>query len=169
MRNHSSGNRRRAQHMKTLLRICWICVSAFVAGWSGFAASARAGESYGSIVVSAAGIRAGEGGSLIFALYRDKASWLDEDKAFLKKVIKVKSDSATVTFEGVPYDSSYAVEIIHDKNENGRLDMKKFPYPRPKEGGGVSNNTFRLGPPAYDKARFVLAGPFVTIRVGVRY
>jgi uncharacterized protein (DUF2141 family) len=152
--------------MKTLL---WICISAFMAGRSGFAASAPAGESAGSIVVSAAGIRTDQGGSLIFVLYRDKESWLHEDKAFLKKVVKVKSDSVTVTFEEVPYDSAYAVEIIHDKNENGKLDMRTFPYPRPKEGGGVSNNTFRLGPPAYDKARFVLAGPSVTIRVGVRY
>jgi uncharacterized protein (DUF2141 family) len=119
--------------------------------------------------VTAVGIRAVQGGSLIFVLYRGKASWLDLDKAFLKKVVTVKSDSVTVTFEGVPYDSSYAVEVVHDKNDNGKLDMKKFPIPRPKEGGGVSNNTFRLGPPAYDKARFALAGPSVSLRVGMRY
>jgi uncharacterized protein (DUF2141 family) len=145
------------------------CILAAWAGWSAFAASAPEDERTGSIVVKAAGIRTDQGGSLIFALYRDKASWLDEDKAFLKKIVKVKSDSVMVTFEGVPYDSAYAVEIIHDKNENGKLDMKKFPYPRPKEGGGVSNNTFRLGPPAYDKARFALARSSVAIRVGMRY
>ena len=138
-------------------------------GWSAIAASAPGDASAVAVVVTAVGIRADQGGSLVFALYRDKASWLDEDKAFLKKVVKVKSDSITVTFEGVPHDSSYAVEIIHDRNENGRLDMRKFPYPRPKEGGGVSNNTFRLGPPDYDKARFVLAGPAVSVRIGMRY
>ncbi len=152
--------------MKQLLCACILMAGA---GWSAIAASDPAEEGAGAIIVTAAGIRTGEGGSLIFALYRDKAGWLDEDKAFLKKVVKVKSDSATVTFEGVPYDSTYAVQIIHDKNGNGRFDMRKFPYPRPKEGGGVSNNTFRLGPPAWDKARFALAGPSVSVRIGMRY
>jgi uncharacterized protein (DUF2141 family) len=152
--------------MKPLLCACILMAGA---GWFASAQSAPADEGAGAVVVTAVGIRADQGGSLVFALYRDKASWLDEDKAFLKKVVKVKSDSITVTFEGVPHDSSYAVEIIHDRNENGRLDMRKFPYPRPKEGGGVSNNTFRLGPPDYDKARFVLAGPAVSVRIGMRY
>ena len=139
------------------------------AGWSVIAASAPGDASTGTVVVTAVGIRADQGGSLVFALYRDKASWLDEDKAFLKKVVKVKSDSMTVAFEGVPHDSAYAVEVIHDKNDNGKLDMRKFPYPRPKEGAGVSNNTFRLGPPAYDKARFALAESSLSVRVVMRY
>jgi len=152
--------------MKQLLCAC--ILMAWV-GWPAIAASAPTDESAGTIVVTAVGIRTGEGGSLIFALYKDEASWLDEDKTFLRKVVQATSDSMTVVFEGVPYDSTYAVEIIHDKNDNGKLDMRKFPYPRPKEGGGVSNNTFRLGPPAYDKARFVLAGPAVSVRIGMRY
>jgi uncharacterized protein (DUF2141 family) len=139
------------------------------AGWSAIAASAPGDASAGAVVVTAVGIKADQGGSLVVALYRDKASWLDEDRAFLKKVVKVTSDSMTVTFEGVPLDSTYAVEVIHDKNDNGKLDMKKFPYPRPKEGAGVSNNTFRLGPPAYDKARFALAESSVIVRVVMRY
>jgi len=152
--------------MKQLLCACILMAWA---GWPAIAASAPADEIAGTIVVTAVGIRTGEGGSLIFALYKDKASWLDEDRTFLRKVLQATSDSMTVAFEGVPYDSSYAVEIIHDKNDNGKLDMRKFPYPRPKEGGGVSNNTFRLGPPAYDKARFALAGPAVSVRIGMRY
>lgn len=150
--------------MKTL--VC-ACILMTVAGR--FASAASAPGDAGAVVVTVVGIRPDQGGSLIVALYRDEASWLHEDKAFLKKIVKVESDSMTVTFEGVPYDSAYAVEIIHDKNDNGKLDMRKFPYPRPKEGGGVSNNRFRLGPPAYDKARFELAGSSVSVRIGMRY
>ena len=139
------------------------------AGWSAIAASVPADESVGAIVVTAVGVRVDQGGSLVVSLYRGKAGWLDGDKAFLKRVVPVKSDSMTVTFEGVPYDSTYAVAVIHDKNGNGKLDMRKFPYPRPKEGSGVSNNTFRLGPPAWDKARFALAGASVSVRIGMRY
>jgi uncharacterized protein (DUF2141 family) len=152
--------------MKRLLSACILMT---MAAWHASAASAPGDAGVGAVVVTAAGIRADQGGSLVFALYRNEASWLDEERAFLKRVVKVKSDSVTVTFEDVPYDSSYAIEVIHDKNENGKLDMRKFPYPRPKEGGGVSNNTFRLGPPAFDKARFVLAGPTVSVRIGMRY
>ncbi len=139
------------------------------AGWFAIAASAPADESSGTIVVTAVEIRTAEGGNLIVALCRNRERWLDVDRAFLKKVVPVKSDSMTVTFESVPHDSTYAVAVIHDKNGNGKLDMRKFPYPRPKEGSGVSNNTFRFGPPAYDKARFALAGASVSLRVVMRY
>lgn len=150
-------------------RLLCACILMAGAGWSAIAASEPADEGSGGVVVTAVGIRADQGGSLIFALYRDKVSWLDVNKAYLKKIVRATADSMTVTFEEVPYDSTYAVQIIHDKNGNGAFDMRKFPYPRPKEGGGVSNNTFRLGPPAWDKARFTLAGPSVSVRIGMRY
>jgi uncharacterized protein (DUF2141 family) len=140
-----------------------------LAGCSATALAAPGESDTGAVVVTAVGIRADQGGNLILFLFRDKASWLDGDKAFLKKVAKVESDSMTVTFEEVPHDSAYAVEVIHDKNGNGKLDMRKFPYPKPKEGAGVSNNTFRLGPPAYDKARFALTASSDSIRVVMRY
>ena len=152
--------------MKSLLSAC---VLAAWAVCSAIAAAAPGDENAGTVVVTAVGIRVDQGGSLVFALYRGKAGWLEEDKAFLKKVVGASSDSISVTFEGVPHDSTYAIEVIHDKNDNGKLDMRKFPYPRPKEGAGVSNNTFRLGPPAYDKARFALAGASVSVRIGMRY
>jgi uncharacterized protein (DUF2141 family) len=133
------------------------------------AEAGRSAPSTGTIVVTAVGIRTNQGGSVIFALCKGKANWLDVDKSFLKKMMKATSDSIAVRFEGVPYDSSYAIEVIHDKNENGKLDMRTFPYPKPKEGAGVSHNTFRLGPPDYDKARFAVSDSLISIRVVIRY
>jgi len=133
------------------------------------AEAGRGVTSTGTVVVTAMGIKASQGGSVIFALYKGKADWLDVDKSFLKKIMRATSDSIAVMFEGVPYDSSYAIEVIHDKNENGKLDMRTFPYPRPKEGGGVSHNTFRLGPPDYDKARFAVSDSLNSIRIVMRY
>jgi uncharacterized protein (DUF2141 family) len=133
------------------------------------ASTVAAGMSTGTVSVSIAGIRADQGGSLIIMLFRGAEGWLDIDKAFLKKIATVESDSMAVVFRDVPYDSTYAVEIVHDRNGNGKLDMRKFPYPRPKEGAGVSNNTFRLGPPSYDKARFELGSSSVSLRVIMRY
>jgi len=119
--------------------------------------------------VTILGIRADQGGSLVVALFKGKAGWLDVNKALLTKTPKATSDSLTVIFDEVPYDSTYAVEVIHDKNENGKLDFRKFPYPNPTEGAGVSNNTFRLGPPDYEKARFTLDGSSMPIQIRMRY
>jgi len=145
-----------------------ILLTALVAQAAG-AEAGRSDEGAGTVVVTAVGIKANQGGSVIFALCKGKANWLDVDKSFLKKIMKATSDSIAVAFEGVPYDSSYAIEVIHDKNENGKLDMRTFPYPRPKEGAGVSHNTFRLGPPDYDKARFAVSDSLISIRVVMRY
>ena len=145
-----------------------ILLTALVAQAAG-AEAGRSATSTGTGVVTAVGIKANQGGSVIFALCKGKANWLDVDKSFLKKIMKATSDSIAVMFEGVPYDSSYAIEVIHDKNENGKLDMRTFPYPRPKEGGGVSHNTFRLGPPDYDKARFAVSDSLISIRIVMRY
>ena len=136
-------------------------------------AGAEAGRdeaSAGTIVVTAVGIKASLGGNMIVSLCRGKANWLDVDKSFLKKIIEATSDSIVVTFEGVPYDSSYAVHLIHDKNKNGRFDMRRFPYPQPKEGAGVSHNTFRsTGPPSYDKAEFAVSDSLTSIRIVMKY
>ena len=40
--------------------------------------------------------------------------------------------------------------------ENGKFDMRWFPWPKPKEGSGVSNNHRRKGKPKYDKAKFTV-------------
>jgi len=149
-------------------KLIMILLTALVAHAAG-AETDRSDEGAGTVVVTAVGIRTNQGGSVIFALCKGKANWLDVDKSFLKKIMKATSDSIAVRFEGVPYDSSYAIEVIHDKNENGKLDMRTFPYPRPKEGGGVSHNTFRLGPPDYDKARFAVSDSLISIRIVMRY
>jgi len=47
--------------------------------------------------------------------------------------------------------------------------MRTFPFPKPKEGGGVSNNHTRMGPPQFAKARFALADSLRELRVIMRY
>jgi uncharacterized protein (DUF2141 family) len=126
-------------------------------------------KNVGSIIVTAVEIRAEQGGNLIFALYKSDENWLDLKEALVKKVVPVESDSVTVTFEEMPFDSAYAVQIIHDKNDNGKFDMRKFPFPKPKEGAGVSNNRLRWGPPEYEKAKFSLSSGSVSLHVKINY
>jgi len=131
--------------------------------------SAMEGENTGRIVATVKGIRSDQGGNVIIALYNNNDNWLDLSGSFSRKTIPVESDSLITIFEDVPYDSTYAIQVIHDKNRNGKLDFRKFPFPKPKEGAGVSNNNRRLGPPEYIKAKFELSSESVLLRIDMYY
>lgn len=108
-----------------------------------------------SLTVKANGLENSKG-SVIFALYNKDGSIPDEHfKAyFKKKIIKIEGKSASHTFDNLP-EGRYAVAILHDENNNEKLD-KKFMLPLPKEGVGFSNyDDFGLSNrPNFKKARF---------------
>ena len=124
-------------------------------------------EALGQIVVTAEGFKNAKG-KAYFALYRQGENWLKPEEAYESQVLEIDGDAVTITFDQVPYDT-YAVNVIHDENDNGKLDMRWFPWPKPKEGAGVSNNRLGAGPPSYDKAKFELSEPSVEIRIELQY
>jgi uncharacterized protein (DUF2141 family) len=126
-------------------------------------------EPRGAILVTAVGVRGDQGGSLLFALFRGPQGWLKQDQAFARQVVPARPDSVQVRFASVPFDTVYAVQVVHDKNGNGKFDLRTFPFPKPKEGGGVSNNHTRMGPPQFAKARFALDDSLRELRVIMRY
>ncbi|MBO6607118.1 DUF2141 domain-containing protein [Psychroserpens sp.] len=64
---------------------------------------------------------------------------------------KIIDGKATFTFENVN-PGEYALLVLHDKNENNRMDFEENGMP--KESYGTSNNTRSFGPPIYDDAKF---------------
>ncbi len=60
---------------------------------------------------------------------------------------------ATYIFENVK-PGEYAVSVLHDKNENGRMD---FDGNFPSEPYGMSNNPMTMGPPSWEDAKFTLS------------
>jgi uncharacterized protein (DUF2141 family) len=92
-------------------------------------------------------------------------------KTFLKKPIQGKVAKSTggqqvVVFENVP-SGSFAISVIHDSNENGKLDTSFFGIP--KEGIGFSNDVMgSFGPPSFDKARFIVSSS-ITLTIRMRY
>ena len=92
-------------------------------------------------------------GVLIVELYNSK-------ETFLKKTYKIesstiKSNSATVTFTGIP-KGEYTVLVYHDINKNGKLD--KYIIGMPKEPVACSNNAKGfMGPPKYEDAKFIVS------------
>ena len=78
-------------------------------------------------------------GNIIIALYNKEGSIPDENfqRFYKKEFVNIIENIATYTFENLPL-GFYAVTILHDENNNGKID-KKMMLPMPKEGVGFSN------------------------------
>jgi len=131
---------------------------------------AQAPATAGAIDVTITGVRTRQDGELIVSLYDRAGGWLQADSARVVRKLPVGADSiVTIAFDGLPPDSGYAITVIHDRNGNGRMDMRWFPFPKPKEGTGVSQNHTRAGPPEYEKARVTVGESAVRITIEMRY
>lgn len=109
-----------------------------------------------SLTIKVAGLKGEQKGKLLVFLFLGNEHWLDNEKAAHIQALNVtKSSEMEIIFNDLAVGGEYAVSVVHDENENGKMDFQIFP-PRPKEGVGVSNNTFRMGPPDYKKAKFLL-------------
>jgi uncharacterized protein (DUF2141 family) len=95
-------------------------------------------------------------GVVQFSLYNKEGTIPDEKykKYYKKKIAKIDHKTSTVTFENLP-KGRYAVNILHDENENGKVDKK---FILPKEGIGFSNyeSIGFSNKPNFSKASFEL-------------
>ena len=95
-------------------------------------------------------------GVIQFALYTKEGSIPDEKykKHYAKAVANIINNSATYTFNDLP-KGKYAINILHDENENGKIDKK---FILPKEGIGFSNyeSIGLSNRPKFSKASFEL-------------
>lgn len=70
------------------------------------------------------------------------------------KAVPAKKNELSITFDNLPA-GQYAITVLHDENDNGKLDSNFFGIP--KEGVGFSNNaSATFGPPSWEKAKFKL-------------
>ena len=67
---------------------------------------------------------------------------------------EIKDGKAIITFENV-LPGEYAIMVLHDANENKRMDFEDNGMP--KESFGTSNNPRSFGPPMYEDAKFNIA------------
>ena len=86
----------------------------------------------------------------------------DSKKTFQTARAPIKDKKATVIFKDLPM-GEYAFAVIHDENENGKMDYR---FGLPQEGYAFSNNaTGTLGPPEFDKAKFKVDKDKVTQKI----
>ncbi len=96
-------------------------------------------------------------GVVQFAIYNKEGSMPDEKykKYFMKDIATITNNTATITFNDLP-KGRYAINILHDENENGKIDKK---FILPKEGIGFSNykSIGLSNRPKFSKASFEIS------------
>lgn len=108
-------------------------------------------------------------GKAIFALYASPEAWLKTEKAVRLETVPISGEKVIVVFRDVAA-GVYAAAVIHDENENGKLDMRYFPVPHPSEGAGVSNDARKkFGPPSWEDAKFSLPDSAFAITIKLQY
>jgi uncharacterized protein (DUF2141 family) len=79
----------------------------------------------------------------------------------------IKGTKFTTTFSGLS-PGRYAVAVVHDENENQKLDKNLLGMP--KEGWGVSNNVRpSLRAPKFEEAVFTLSAAGGKVRIQIGY
>jgi uncharacterized protein (DUF2141 family) len=120
------------------------------------APSVVADEGSGVLSVGVRGLRS-DAGHVLFVLYADAGAFPDDDsKAVRKAKESIHGGVSRATWRDVPH-GTYAVAVVHDENDNEKLDTNFLGIP--KEGIGASNGAQgRMGPPKWKKAKFQHAG-----------
>ncbi|MGB7212377.1 MAG: DUF2141 domain-containing protein [Gemmatimonadales bacterium] len=131
--------------------------------------AALSAQGTGAVELTITGIRAEQAGTLLVELYDHASGWLTLDSARAVRRVPVSTDRVIVRFDSLPAGAGYAIAVVHDKNGNDKLDMRWFPFPKPKEGAGVSNDHMRMGRPKYEDARFQVSDTTTQTRITLHY
>lgn len=116
-----------------------------------------------SLTVVIKGVKDGQG-KVAVALFNNEKDFMKS--RLVGKVIDASAGEVQVVFENVA-PGDYAISVMHDENENDKLDSNLIGMP--KEGFGFSNDAMGMfGPPSFEKAKFTCS-PSQTISVTMKY
>ncbi len=94
-----------------------------------------------------------EKGVILLSLFQSEAGF-PSDAAKAVKLVKapINGNTTEIVLDNVPA-GTYAISLMHDENNNGKMDTGTFGIP--KEGYGASNDAkATLGPPSFSDAHF---------------
>jgi uncharacterized protein (DUF2141 family) len=126
----------------------------------------QATESNSDLKIELNGLRNSKGHVLI-SLFSSSKGWPDDPDASFKKLrLPAQKNTMSFAFKNIPA-GKYAIAIIHDENDNLRLDTGLFGIP--KEGFCFSNNAMgTFGPPSFESAAFTF-GPNTYLKLNISY
>jgi uncharacterized protein (DUF2141 family) len=100
-------------------------------------------------------------GNILVAVFNSKGEWLK--KAVTGNKVAAQIGKVVLTIENLP-EGEYGISVIHDLNENGKLDSNAIGIP--KEPYGFSNDAAgNFGPPSYEEALVKVKGEKFRITV----
>lgn len=90
-------------------------------------------------------------GNILIALH-DESTFM-KSEGLQHGQYKIENGKVVVSFNNIP-QGEYAIMVLHDENENNRMDYDENMMP--KEDYGMSNNDMSFGPPQFANAKFIL-------------
>jgi uncharacterized protein (DUF2141 family) len=120
-----------------------------------------------SVIIHVTGFRNTKG-VLGAELFTSSAGWPEEvAKSFRHAHFPIEGDHATARFDHIPA-GRYGVVVLHDENENQKLDRNILMVP--KEGFGFANNPrVLLVAPPIEKATIPVTCPATTTEIHLIY
>jgi uncharacterized protein (DUF2141 family) len=104
-------------------------------------------------------------GTMRLILVDSEAAWNNEAKPVASKSIAVTGREVHFQLADLPA-GSYAAQVMHDENDNGKLDANLLGIPT--EGYGFTNNPRAMRRARFDEARFSLGADNTAVVVRLR-
>jgi uncharacterized protein (DUF2141 family) len=119
-------------------------------------------EQKGEVRVRVVGLQS-DAGELRFGLYNKKETFATSDGPIVKGARPIRNRQSEFVIPDVPY-GSYAIIVGHDVNRDGKVSRNPFSA----ELKGITNYSSKvLSFPDFDKARFKVDAPRVTVEIRV--
>ena len=99
------------------------------------------------------------------AVVNSDAAWKNEAKPVEMRKVAAGQGEVKLQFKDLP-PGNYAVQVMHDENENGQLDTNFLGIP--VEGYGFSNNPNVMRKAHYDEARFDVGAEPASVTIRLR-
>jgi len=125
-----------------------------------FTAAVNAGE----LTVTITDIRESQG-TLMVSVVDSDAGWNSQAKPVAAQKLAAAKGEMTLKFGNLP-PGQYAVQVMHDANDNNKLDTNFLGIP--SEGYGFSNNPNVMRRAHFDEARFEVGADAKTITIRLR-
>jgi len=119
-----------------------------------------------SLQVSISGASS-DAGSIRILVFSKPSGFPDQVKQAVRSIsLPSKSGKANFKLTDLP-TGTYAIGVIHDQDNNGKLSTNAVGYPTEKFG--FSNNPkVYFGPPTFEKAAFVLGKTALSLEINLR-
>jgi uncharacterized protein (DUF2141 family) len=147
-------------HFGKILAVAILCLAASTAGFTQSSSGCK-------LIVHVDGFR-NDKGKLGVTIFNSPDGWPEKnDKAFRHGPFPITGNTGTGTYSELP-PGDYAVAVIHDENENKKLDRNFVGWPT--EGFGFANNPkVLLEAPAFKAAVVHVTCPVTETTVHLIY